>query len=75
MADVAIALLLLCGVGLTLRSFVGVIHVDPGFDPSNVVHVPVVPAGPEYDDAESILDFHRQVRGGFAGALDCRRQR
>ena len=60
-ADVAVALLLLSGVGLTLRSLVGVLRVDPGFDPSNVARVVVSPSGPQYGDDAAVLAFHRQV--------------
>ena len=36
-AQVALALVLLVGAGLLLRSFVGLILIDRGYDPSNVV--------------------------------------
>jgi putative ABC transport system permease protein len=36
-ADVALALVLLSGTALLLRSFSNVLHVDPGFDPSGAV--------------------------------------
>ena len=36
-AQVALALLLLVGAGLLLRSFVGLITVDRGYDPANVI--------------------------------------
>jgi putative ABC transport system permease protein len=36
-ADVALALVLLSGTALLLRSFSNVVHVDPGFDPAGAV--------------------------------------
>ncbi|TMA19128.1 MAG: ABC transporter permease, partial [Deltaproteobacteria bacterium] len=36
-ADVALALVLLSGTALLLRSFSNVVHVDPGFDPKGAV--------------------------------------
>ena len=60
-ADVALSLVLLVGVGLTLRSFVTVLAVDPGFDPEDVVVTPVNAIGPAYDEGPAILAFHREV--------------
>ena len=41
-SQVALALLLLVGAGLLLRSFVGLITVDRGYDPANVIAAHVV---------------------------------
>ncbi|HET7746304.1 MAG TPA: ABC transporter permease, partial [Vicinamibacteria bacterium] len=40
-AEVSLALVLLIGAGLTLRSFFRMIHADAGFDPENVVTLTV----------------------------------
>ena len=41
-SQVALALLLLVGAGLLLRSFVGLVTVDRGYDPANVIAAHVV---------------------------------
>ena len=48
-AEIAIALVLLIGAGLLMRSFLGLRAIDPGFDPHNVLTMTVSVAGrPEY---------------------------
>jgi putative ABC transport system permease protein len=44
-AQVAFALLLTSAGGLLIRSFVGLLHVDPGFNPHGVIAMRVDPAG------------------------------
>ena len=60
-ADVAVAIVLLTGVGLTLRSFVGVLSVDPGFDPSNTIEMNVSAVGPQYGPNEAVRAFFGNV--------------
>ena len=58
-AEVGLSLVLLIGAGLTIKSFVHVLHVDPGFDPSHllVFSVGLTPfATPSQQD-----NFYRQV--------------
>jgi putative ABC transport system permease protein len=49
--EVALALVLMAGAGLLIRSALLVSHVDPGFNTSNVVVGRVGLAGPDYRDA------------------------
>ena len=46
MAQVALAVVLLTGAGLLLRSFVAFATLDRGFDPTNVVRVRVSTGAP-----------------------------
>jgi putative ABC transport system permease protein len=48
--EMAIAVVLLCGAALLIRSFVALHSVHPGFDPQNLLTMKVALAGPE--------DFH-----------------
>ena len=49
--EVALSLVLLTGATLLIRSFVGMQHVKPGFDPSNLLTMKVTLKGPAYDSA------------------------
>jgi putative ABC transport system permease protein len=51
-SEVAIALVLLVGAGLSVKSFVRLMQVDPGFDPRNVLTVAMPLPGPRYAGAE-----------------------
>ena len=51
-SQIALALMLLVGAGLTLKSFAKLVRVDPGFDPRNVLtaHIPL--PGAKYSGVE-----------------------
>ena len=49
--EMALALILLVGAGLLLRSFVALLSVDPGFDPSRTMTVKVSIPQSKYTDA------------------------
>ncbi|MGE3273584.1 MAG: ABC transporter permease [Vicinamibacterales bacterium] len=68
-AEAALAVMLLVAAGLLLRSFVRLVQVDAGFDPTNVlmaqVYLPAVPGGdgPPRDTVERLLERLRGVPG------------
>jgi putative ABC transport system permease protein len=69
-SEIAIALVLLVGAGLLMRSFVRLLAIDPGFDPHNVLSLTISVAGrPEYVGAarenlyQAILDRVAAVPG------------
>ncbi|HEY1340406.1 MAG TPA: ABC transporter permease, partial [Bryobacteraceae bacterium] len=60
-AEVALALILLVGAGLLMRTFAGLNSVDPGFNPHNVLTMMTSLAGTSYDSTAKVDNFVRQV--------------
>jgi putative ABC transport system permease protein len=60
-AEVAIAMILLCGAVLLIRSFAELHRIDPGFDPHNLLTVTVSLDGPKYSDASVVDRLARQI--------------
>ena len=61
-SEVALALVLLVGAGLMLRTFEHLQAVDPGFDPRNVLTLEVAAGGKNYPTAEGRIQFFEQLR-------------
>lgn len=61
--EVAIALMLLVGAGLLLRSFANLQRVNAGFDapPNQLVHVLISPGSRKYNDPAAGLAFYDEV--------------
>jgi putative ABC transport system permease protein len=58
-AEIALAVVLLVGAGLMLRSFASMRRVDPGFDPTNVLTMRMqLPRAKYPDDSGRIRFFH-----------------
>ena len=55
--EVALAVMLLVGAGLMLRSLEKLLAVDPGFDPRNVLTMTVQTTGPRYSEDEPVWAF------------------
>jgi putative ABC transport system permease protein len=60
-AEVALALVLLVGAGLLIRSFAGLQSVDPGFNARNVLTMRVALPGRKYDQDAKIIGFFQQA--------------
>ncbi len=60
-AEVALALILLTGAGLLLRTFVNVQHVDPGFNPVGAVTFHIGLPGKRYPDQAAQLHFYQNL--------------
>src|SRR5262249_31404433 len=59
--EVALALVLLTGAGLTMRSFAALTAIDLGFDPSHVVTMRIALPSTRYPDVTSWIAFHREL--------------
>jgi putative ABC transport system permease protein len=59
--DLALALLLLTGAGLMLRSVDRLLAVDPGFDPDGVVTVQLSLIGRAWAEDDAVRSFQRQL--------------
>ena len=79
-AEMALALVLLVGAALLIRSFVGLRSVDPGFDPRNVFTFQTsLASGAVRDDRErrrisptQVIRRARDAAGSRSGGLDHR---
>jgi putative ABC transport system permease protein len=60
-AQVALSLVLLLGAGLLMRTFLALVRVDLGFDPSRIIYVPVSFAPGTYPKNEERQRFFRQA--------------
>ncbi len=59
--QVALALMLLAGAGLMVRSFRALRSVDPGFDAENVLTLRIALPSADYSDRESISPFYEAL--------------
>jgi putative ABC transport system permease protein len=60
-SEFAMALVLLVGAGLMIRSFVALQWIDPGFDPDHVLTLVVSVTGSESAEASRKITFYRQL--------------
>jgi putative ABC transport system permease protein len=60
-AETALALMLLVGAGLVIRSFIQLRRVDPGFDPRNVLTAVVTLPQAVYPGRDQIAPFYAQL--------------
>jgi putative ABC transport system permease protein len=60
-SEVALALVLLIGASLLLKSFVRLQNVDPGFDPRNVVTMEVSLPLAKYPHGKPVTDFYAEM--------------
>jgi putative ABC transport system permease protein len=63
----AVAVMLLIGAGLLIRSLVALQNVDPGFDPNNVLTMRVDLPRQKYNTPENMSNFFQQLESRVAG--------
>jgi putative ABC transport system permease protein len=61
MSEIALALVLLTGAGLLVRTFLGLMQVDLGIDPTNVVTMNIDLPHYKYSDPANQTQFYRQL--------------
>lgn len=64
--EIALALMLLTGAGLLIRSLVRLQQVPTGFDQDRLVAVPIDPPSPRYDSAAAALQLYHDVAAAVA---------
>jgi predicted permease len=58
-AEMALALVLLCGAALLIRTFIALRMVDPGFDAHNVLTLRISLSGPRFQKTAGVADVVR----------------
>jgi predicted permease len=60
-SEFALAIILLAGAGLMVRTFIALQHVDPGFDPHNLISMVVGVGATEVGTSGRTANFYQQV--------------
>ncbi len=64
-AEIALSVVLLTGAALLLRTFVNLLHVDPGFESRRVLTAEVALTGERYAEGASRIEFLRRAVGAL----------
>jgi len=59
--EIALAIVLLVGAGLLLRTFANLVRTDPGFDTQHVLSAEIWLTGSRYDSTAAITSFYRRL--------------
>jgi putative ABC transport system permease protein len=62
-AEISLALVLLVGAGLMMKSLYRLLSVNPGFQPNRVLTMEIDLRTPQYSNGPAMLNFWRQVLG------------
>jgi putative ABC transport system permease protein len=77
-AEVALAMVVLVGGGLTIKDFWRLAHVDLGYEPAGVLTAQIDPSGARYKEFEQVANFYQELLGRisaipgarYAGAIN-----
>src|SRR5215468_6081682 len=61
--EVALAMVVLVGGGLTIKSFWRLAHVDLGYEPEGVLNAQIDPSGARYKEFEQVTSFYQGLLG------------
>ncbi len=61
-AEVALSLILLIGSGLLIRTFVGLLTTDPGFNPRNLLTLQIWSTGSKYNSTPALHTFYQDLQ-------------
>src|SRR4029453_14166763 len=64
--EIALALMLLTGGGLLVRSLERLQRVRTGFDEARLLALPLLPSSPKYESPERTLQLYRDVAAAVA---------
>ncbi|HYW73187.1 MAG TPA: ABC transporter permease, partial [Pyrinomonadaceae bacterium] len=62
MTEIALAVVLLVGAGMLLKSLLRVLQTDPGFNPENILTMTVVLPAEKYTESNSQINFEDQMQ-------------
>jgi putative ABC transport system permease protein len=60
-SEIALAMVLLVGAGLLVRSFIRILNVAPGFEQRNLLTMMVPAVGTKYQQNEQVIAFYQNV--------------
>jgi len=65
-AEVALAMVVLVGGGLMIKSFWRLAHVNPGYEPAGVLTAQIDPSGARYKEFAHVTGFYQELLGRIA---------
>lgn len=60
-AEVALAMVLIVGAGLMIKSFWQLTHINPGYETAGVLAANIDPAGAKYEKFEQVTAFYKEL--------------
>ncbi len=64
--EIALAMVVLVGGGLMIKTFWRLAHVNPGYEPEGVLTAQVDPSSARYKESGQVIGFHQELLGRVA---------